>query len=378
MGLECETSYFQRTPRYTRWPAALVLAALTAGCGGGGGDGSQSATSCSAGQTEALEAQMGSQLAQASSEVDFSFSVQRKDGRRYNFNRGVSTLQTHYESASTSKLVSSVIIMRLVERGYLNLAAKPQDLISSWPIGSSDTLYPMTLLNLMSFTSGLTVEPTCLNDPNTNMEACVDNIASTNAGNGIVPGSQFFYAATHQQVAGLMAVKARGMTWPDIFAEFKRQTGLFSTTTFDVPSLSNPRIAGGMHFTGDEYMAFLRAFHDGLLLNAASMSQLLADHTASVPIVYSPFMSGIGGGPGLGEDWHFGLGLAHECRSAKFNCVAGARVSSPGALGSYPFWDRTKNYTGIVVRQGVFGTLIKGIGIERSVQPLIEQWATCT
>src|SRR6185503_6659042 len=112
MGLECETSYFQR---YTRWPAALVLAALTAGCGGGGGDGSQSATSCCAGQTEALEAQMGSQLAQASSEVDFSFSVQRKDGRRYKFNRGVSTLQTHYESASTSKLVSSVIIMRLVE-----------------------------------------------------------------------------------------------------------------------------------------------------------------------------------------------------------------------------------------------------------------------
>jgi hypothetical protein len=175
-----------------------------------------------------------------------------------------------------------------------------------------------------------------------------------------------------------MAVRARGVaSWQDVFAEFQAQTGLFRTSTFDIPSLSNPRIAGGIHFKGDEYMAFLKALKNGSLLNVASMSQLLADHTASVPIVYSPIMTGIGGGPGLGEDWHFGYGLFHECQSATFNCAVGARVASPGALGSYPFWDRTKNYTGIVVRQGVFGTLIKGILIERSVRSLVEQWVAC-
>ena len=317
-------------------------------------------------------------LARADSEVDFSFAVQRKDGRVFTYNRGASTLQTFYESASTSKIVSSVIILRLVEQGYLHLTDRPQDYISSWPIGSGNSLYPMTLENLLSFTSGLTQEPPCLNDPNAGFESCVDTIASTNAGNGLVPGSQFFYAPTHQQVAGLMAVRARGVaSWQDVFAEFKTQTGVFPTTTFDVPSASNPRIAGGMHFTGSEYMGFLRALRDGRLLTAASMNLLLADHTASVPIVYSPFMSGIGGGPGLGEDWHFGLGLAQECRSAVWNCTAGKRISSPGALGSYPFWDRTKNYIGIVVRQGVFGTLIKGINIERSIQPTLDEWASC-
>src|SRR4029077_3865085 len=160
------------------------------------------------------------------------------------------------------------------------------------PIASSNTLYPMTLAQLMDFTSGLTVEPPCLNDPNSNLESCVVSIANTNAGNGIIPGSQFFYAATHLDVAGLMAVKARGVaSWQDVWAEFRAQTGLFPTSTFDVPSLSNPRIAGGIHFTGDDYMAFLKALKGGLLLNSASMSQLLADHTASVPIVYSPIMS---------------------------------------------------------------------------------------
>ena len=358
---------------------ALLLAALTAGCGGGG-----TSASCPAAQDQALEAAMNTQLAQAESEVDFSFAVERKDGRRYTFNRGASTLQTVYESASTSKLVAAVIIMRLVEQGYLSLSAKPQDLIQSWPIPSDDTLYAMTLANLMSFTSGLTIEPDCLNDANSDLETCVIIIANTNAGNGKTPGSQFFYKATHQDVAGLMAVKAfeavkaSGVkSWQDVFKDFQAQTGMFPTTKFNVPSETNPRIAGGMHFTGDEYMAFLSALKQGRLLNAASMSQLLADHTASIPIFDSPFMSGIGGGPGLGEDWHFGFGLAHECRSATWNCVAGARVSSPGAFGSYPFWDRSKGYTGIVVRQGLFGTLVTGILIERSVRSTVEQWAAC-
>ena len=361
--------------RCLRWCAVVLLSALTAGCGGGN---TSSVATCTAAQVQALEAAMNTQLAQAVSEVDFSFAVERQDGRRYTFNRGASTLQTVYESASTSKLVSAVIIMRLVEQGYLMLSAKPQDLIQSWPIASSDPLYGMTLAHLMSFTSGLTVEPPCLNDPNSDLESCVSSIANTNAAKGITAGSQFFYAATHQDVAALMAVKARRVaSWQDVFAEFKAQTGVFPTSTFDIPSLVNPRIAGGMHFTGEEYLAFLRALKAGSLLNAASMTQMLADYTASVPIVYSPIFSGIGGGPGLGEDWHFGFGLLHECQSATFNCVVGARVSSPGALGSYPFWDRSKNYTGIVVRQGVFGTLPAGILIERTVQPTVDQWAAC-
>jgi CubicO group peptidase (beta-lactamase class C family) len=355
---------------------APLLAALAAGCGGGN---TNTSASCSAEQVLALETSMNTRLAQAASEVDFSFAVDRTDGRRYTFNRGTSTLQTVYQSASASKLVSAVIIMRLVEQNYLTLADRPQDHIAAWPIVSGDALYPMTLTQLMSFTSGLTEEPPCLNDANSDLETCVIDIANANAGRNIAPGSAFFYAASHQDVAGLMAVRARGVaTWQDVFVEFKTQTGLFSTSTFDIPSLANPRIAGGMHFTGYEYMDFLGALKAGVLLNAASMDQLLTDRTASVPIVYSPIMSGIGGGPGLGEDWHFGFGLFHECRSAKFNCVAGTRVSSPGAHGSYPFWDRRKGYTGIVVRQGAFGTLPTGILIERLVQPTVDQWAACS
>lgn len=356
-----------------------LLGALAAGCGGGS---SESGVSCSVSQPgalQALEAQMGTLLSQAASEVDFSFAVERQDGRRYTFNRGSSTLSTTYESKSASKLVSAVILMRLVEQGYLALSDRPQDRIAAWPIASGDPLFGMTLAHLLSFTSGLTRDDApCLNAGSSDFEDCVLSVASDNAGNGDVPGRAFFYASSHLQVAGLMAVRARGVaSWQAIIAEFKSQTGLFPASRYDSPSLSNPTLAGGMHFTGEDYMAFLKALKGGLLLNAASMSQLLADRTASIPMTFSPIRSGIGGGAGLGEDWHYGFGLWHECRSATFNCVAGTRVSSPGALGTYPFWDRGKGYSGIVVRAGAFGTLTTGIAIERSVRTAMEAWAAC-
>jgi CubicO group peptidase (beta-lactamase class C family) len=350
--------------------AVLVACVVVAGCGGGGsGTPPAPVPTCS---TTQLEADMDAVLALTASEVDFSFSLERQDGRRYNFNRGVSTLQTSYESASTSKLVSAVIILRLVEQGYLNLTDRPQDRISSWPITIGDSLYNMTLAQLLSFTSGLTVEPLCLNSGISNFETCVTNIANANAGNGITPGQEFYYASTHLQVAGLMAIKARGVaTWQDVFTEFKTQTGLFATSTYDLPSASNPRLAGGMLWSGEEYMAFLKALRDGALLNAASMSNLLADHTATATMVYSPAVAG------LGEDWHYGFGLWHECQSAAYNCTAGSRISSPGAYGAYPFWDRSNNYFGIVARQGTLGTFPNGVAIERAVRPKAEEWAAC-
>lgn len=361
------------------WAFPVLLAALITGCGGAGGDPDLIGPgACTNTQTSALEAQMDGLLAQADSEVDFSFAVDRRDGHRYIFNRGNSTLQTSYESKSASKLASAVIILRLVEQGYLSLSDRPQDHINNWPITGSNPLTGMNLAQLLSFTSGLQSDPACLENGSSNFRNCVLTVAEDNEGNGNTPGQQFFYASAHLQVAGLMAVEARDVaSWQAIFAEFKSQTGLFGASTFDSPSSANPSLAGGMYFTGSDYLNFLKALRGGSLLDATSMGQLLTDHTASVPMVYSPIFSGIGGGAALGEDWHYGFGLWHECQSPTFNCAPGTRVSSPGALGTYPFWDRSKSYSGIVVRAGAFGTVTTGIEIERSVRSTVDQWATC-
>lgn len=378
-----------RATRAASVVALLLGYLITTGCNSGGDGGTAGGppvlgTSCSFTQ---LESDMNSILSGVSTDVDFSFAVDRQDGRRYTYNRGTSTLQTSYESASTSKLVSAAIILRQVEKGYLNLTDKPQDRIPGWPISNSDPLYNLTLAQLLSFTSGLTDEPACLNLPGAHFETCVNTIATLNAGNGNIPGAAFHYGSAHLQVAGLMAVKAYATatsnptaTWQDLFTEAKTMSGLFPTSTYDLPSASNPRLAGGMHWTGEEYLAFLSALKDGTLLNASSMNQMLADHTASAMIIYSPIA--LTPPNGLGENWHYGLGHWIECESpasSPFTCSAStSRVSSPGAYGAYPFWDRTHNYTGIVARQGTIGTFPNGIAIERAVRTKVEEWGSCS
>lgn len=319
-----------------------------------------------------LESEMDSILSTTISEVDFSFSVERSDGRRYTYNRGSSTMQTSYESASTSKLVSAVIILKAVQSGDLTLADKPQDHIPGWPLLIADPLYTATLENLLSFTSGLYTEHACLNLSGSNFETCVTNIANSNASTSRVPGAEFYYSGSHLQIAGLMAAKAKSLAnWQSVFTEFKTSTGLFSTSTYDLPSSTNPRLAGGMHWTGDEYMAFLKALKSGSILNSAAMTELLADRTATTTMTYSPVFDG------MSETWHYGFGLWHECQNATWNCTAGSRISSPGAYGAYPFWDREKNYFGLVARQGSLGTYTNGLAIERSVRGKVEEWNSC-
>ena len=369
---------FTRNTFRTRELAMLIAMLFCTACGGGSASGNPTTgtpttpgtpgNTCSVTQ---LESEMNSQFAQLVSDTDFSFGVERDDGRRYVYQRGSSRMQTSYESASTSKLVSAVIILRLVEQGYLKLEDKPQDRIAAWPIAASSPLATMNLANLLSFTSGLTEEPLCVNAGFINFESCVNTIANANASNQIIPGSEFYYASTHLQVAGLMAIKARGVaSWQEVFSEFKQQTGLFKSATYDLPSSNNPRLAGGMHWTGEEYLDFLSALKKGRLLNAASMSQLLVDRTATAKLVFSPAAA-------LGEVWHYGFGYWHECQSTSFNCAPAARISSPGAYGAYPFWDRSKSYVGILARQGELGTFTKGATLERAMRPKVEAWLAC-
>ena len=211
-----------------------------------------------------LEAQMDNILSGVDTDTDFTLYLETEAGQNYTFNYGNSTITTTYESASTSKWVTATIILRLVDEGILSLNDRPQDLIENWPIDSSDPLYDITLADLLSFTSGLTQEPLCINLAGANFEACVNQIGATNAGNEIIPGTQFYYSGTHMQVAGLMAVKAAGVdSWQDLFEMFQLQTGLFPNGAYDLPSAANPRLAGGMHWRGDEYADFIRAFIQG-------------------------------------------------------------------------------------------------------------------
>lgn len=355
-------------------------AAGAAGAGGNTPDGSvpdaahggasDAETGCSRSR---IEAKMRGVLANVQTDVDFALHVERSGGEVFRFQRGTATLTTPYESASTSKLVTAAVILWLVEQGVLSLDDRPSDILPAavWDLDPSDPLSSMTLEHLLSFTSGLRTEPGCINLGAYDFDGCVANAAVRNAGNGAIPGNGFNYNSAHMQVAGAMAVHASAAgTWHALFAAFKDETGLFPNSDYDLPSASNPRLAGGMHWTGEDYVDFMRAYRDGSFAPRA-FGEAVVDHTIDVVMELSPSIER------LSETWHYGLGLWLECRSRTFDCAAVSYVSSPGAYGAYPFFHLGVGFFGLLARQGALRTFPNGVQVVDAVRGDMEAWAVC-
>lgn len=328
----------------------------------------------------------------------FTLLMERSDGRVFSYSHDdtqavpvvISSPTTPYESASTSKLVSAVIILRLVDQGYLSLTAKAHDVIKNvvvtnnlgirslwtWP----DTT--VTLQYLLSFLSGFWDGSDILSCPNLDFAYCVKSIYEANT-NPTPAGSQFYYSSTHLQIAGLMAMAATGKPWANIFADFQEQTGLFPNSAYNLPSTTNPRLAGGMTWTAEDYLVFLKALYwnktpkgDKFLSDDLRQS-LFANQRGSATVTSSP-----AGSPlvyRLGEDWAYGFGNWLECRSPVYSCGEGHRNSSPGAYGAYPFIDFDYGYFGILARQSTgTGTFPEGVNLFRTIQSYASQWSQMT
>jgi hypothetical protein len=219
-------------------------------------------------------------------------------------------------------------------------------------------------------TSGLINAPDCLNSSDADFETCVRQIATLNASNGKIPGAEFNYGPSHLQIAGLMAIKAAGVdSWQALFEQFKLETGLFTNSFFDTPSISNPRLDGGMHWQANDYIDFIRAYKFGDLLKPKTRGQMLMDQIASSEIVNSPIEDS------LNDQWHYGYGIWLQCPHAVFDCETISYYSSPGIYGAYPFMNTELHFFGIVARQGADETIAEGKAVYDAVTDSAEEWA---
>lgn len=350
----------------------------SSGSGGGIASGgvpasSAGASACSAERAE-LERAMSDALEQAAVDPnitavpDFTLALEAKDGHRFEYSHGDSSLDTVYESASTSKWVAAVVILNLVDQGVLSLDDEPSRYLPFWQVPG------VTLAQLLSFTSGFSKEPLCFDLKAADFADCVQRAYELNAEVAPPPGSAFDYSSVHLQIAGLMAVRAaKAASWAELFQAFQDSSGLFPSGAFDLPSLTNPRLAGGMHWTAREYMLFLRAIQDGTVLESATRAAMLDNQRGSATVVDSPALDAID------QDWAYGFGNWLECPTAQgpntFDCGAGHRNSSPGAYGAYPFIDFEHRYFGILARQGSLGTFREGDALFNVVADTAARWA---
>ena len=168
-----------------------------------------------------------------------------------------------------------------------------------------------------------------------------------------------------------MAVGAGSYSdWQAVFSDFQASTGLLQNATYSLPRATNPRLAGGMTWSGAEYVAFLKAIYNRSFLSQSSHDAMFSDQILELPIESSPIDD-------LNEEWHYGYGVWLECRNSVFNCTEIEYYSSPGAYGAYPFINFNKNFFGMISMQDTLDSNIKGYDLFRAVQQLSEDWAEC-
>ena len=358
----------------------LALAVLLLGCGGSSSSPAQDAASSSdataadagAANCEVATLALTTALDEVVTDTDFTLLLRDSQGRSFGHSIGTSSPETLYESASTSKWVTAITILRLVDAGVMSLSDRPQDYLPFWTSDAASPLSRITLADLLSFTSGLEETALCTNLGAANFGNCVETIYDANLASPVEPGTAFYYESSHMQVAGLMAIRAAELAgWAEVFSEFQSSTELFATALYDLPSVANPRLAGGMHWRATEYLEFLDAFFHDELLSAQLKTTVLADHTSSVEIRYSPALENIG------EDWHYSFGFWLECQSSTFDCEGVRRISSPGAYGAYPFIDYGLGYVGILAREGALGSYPEGKRVLDTVETELRDWVNC-
>lgn len=356
----------------------LVLTA----CGGGGGS-AGSAPTASPGGTSGGGAPVPDPFAAVDRAANTAFAAQGISGMGlaiYDAN-GVKRFERYYGSfsgdqriavASASKMVAGLVILRLVDQGYLSL-----DSTTGEVLGWSGPQGDITLRQLLSFTSGLQPNVPCTYALLTTLESCVELISQWPL--EAEPGTRFDYGNSHLHVAARMAEVAAGAAWADLFAtQIKSPLQLTSPDLqwYSAPrqalGTANPMIAGGLRATMNEYarllaLDFARGVHEGNRLIAdAWFTAQATEPYPDATIGNSPFAA-------IDLDFHYGLTAWLECPPPASSCAV---LSSPGAFGFTPWFDRNEGYyaiLGMEVSESQSGIVEFSVRLAQELKPLIAE-----
>ncbi|MCC6587727.1 MAG: serine hydrolase [Bryobacterales bacterium] len=275
--------------------------------------------------------------------------------------------------ASASKWLAAATILAVVDEGKLTLNDRADRYVRQLDAEKG----AITLRQLLSHTSGLVPDASCLFSTSMSLAACVDEITAEPL--LFAPGTRFYYGNTSLQVAARMAEVAAGKPWATLFQE-KLATPLeFRCTRVDgVGSLANPAVANGVVSCASDYSNFLAMiagaglYKTRRVLTAGSIKEMTRDQTGGVPIqqtLYRPFASLDPNLPLM----RYGLGVWREQTDAVGNAL---EVSSQGAFGFSPWVDFPRHLTGVLSvessQDAIMGTYLE---LKRAIRAAIPVWS---
>jgi CubicO group peptidase (beta-lactamase class C family) len=284
--------------------------------------------------------------------------------------------------ASSSKMISAGVLLRLHEDGALDLDAPVTDVVD-WGPGNPDVT-PAQLISNSSGLVGLLPNPRfspylCQWTVAVTLQECGSTIFTTTDDDDDVvdPDSTFRYGGAQWQVAGAVAEAASGKSWADLLDEIYVQPcglgslgfanlGQFSLgggypAEFDgeldvIVETANPNIEGGGFVTVPDYASLLLMhLRDGMCGDTQVLSPGSLDRAHGDRI--GPTYDGNAAGPA----WGYGMGWWVDRETG--------RITDGGAFGSRVWLDLDDGYGVYLV---IEATSDQGQSLSAQLYDLIE------
>lgn len=289
--------------------------------------------------------------------------------------------------ASSSKMISAGVLLRLQDDGLLDLNAPIEDIVD-WASGNPD----MTAAQLISSSSGLVglwpdlayAPYRCQWVPTGTLQACGATIFNSTADDAdqAPPDTEFRYGGAQWQLAGAVAEAVSGKSWDQLIEEiYVEPCGLdslgyvslgavstgpkaypvaFGGDPDSVTSSANPSIGGGAHITASDYgKLLLMQLRGGWCGSNQVLSPAALDtmHTDRIAEVYDGNAEARDTGYGMG--WWIDRGTG--------------RLRDPGLWGAVSWLDLEGRYGVYLV---IEDRMSAGTVIKRRIERLIDEAVT--
>lgn len=265
--------------------------------------------------------------------------------------------------ASSSKMISAGVLLKLQEEGLLDIDAPIEGQVD-WAVGNPD----ITTAQLLSNSSGLVgLGPNFLYPPylcqwgvpNT-LQQCGEVVFTTadDDGDQIPPDTEFRYGGAQWQVAGAIAESVSGKSWDQLIDEIYVEpcgvdslgyvslgavlTGspgypvAFGGDPSSVTPSENPSIEGGAHITAGDYAKLLLMHLRG---GACDGTQVLSQE--SLDTMHADRIAAVYNGDSSVPDTGYGMGWWVDRETG--------RISDGGAWGAVPWLDLDDGYGAYIV-----------------------------
>lgn len=303
------------------------------------------------------------------------------DGALHHQHYGTFTVDRVSPIASSAKMISAGVLLRLQEEGVLDINAPLTDVTDS----AADNP-DMTVAQLLSNSSGLvsdnSFEPYFCQFAGPDLTGCTTAILSTPDDDAevIAPDTAFRYGGAQWQVAGGIAEIASGESWAElieriytepcgletlrygggeVFSDFPAPPSWFDGNAASVPETMNPNIEGGGYINTTDYGALLQMqLNGGECPNGQVFSQESIDtmHADRIGEAFGGVTPETGLGYGMGW-WQIGNGL----------------INDPGAFGALAWISTDADYAAYWVIEDSFLTTLE---ISPALLELVHQAVT--